>query len=35
MRKTILTLGGSLVGLCLIVIIIGSYVIVAQTAIIG
>ena len=35
MRKTILTLGGSLVGLCLIVIIIGSYVIVAQTAITG
>jgi hypothetical protein len=32
MRKTVLTLAGALVGLCLIVIVIGSYVIVAQTA---
>lgn len=35
MRKTILTLAGSVAGLCLIVIIVGSYVIVAQTAATG
>jgi len=35
MRKTILNLAGALVGLCLIVIVVGSYVIVAQTATTG
>jgi hypothetical protein len=35
MRKNILTLAGAAIGLCLIVIIVGSYVIVAQTAITG
>ena len=35
MRKTIFTLAGSLISLCFIVIVIGSYVIVAQTATTG
>lgn len=35
MRKTILTVAGGLVSLCLIVIVVGSYVIVAQTSVSG